>query len=542
MRTHQVFFCKRVIHQILIKSGAGLVILALIVLFSSADKVVDNDSGVKNPNVLFIAVDDLNDWIGFLDNRSGIKTPNLDSLCQEGLLFTNAHCSQAVCAASRNSLLSGLHPSSTGWYGSIRAMQNTYGEVMKDNKMMPQYFKDNGYRTLAAGKIFHNGVSDYPEMTDLFWDDYAPHWWDSIPPDIKRNGFGYGGRMFYPFPEGGGQLIRYYGPSYNKGHSLCGGPVKRNDMPGGKMYDERIAEWGIEQLRRDHDKPFFLALGFIRPHVPYTAPEKYFEMYDPDSSVLPEVPLNEMEDIPVIGKAIAYGMTENGDHYDVVKIPGMWSELVRSYQACISFTDEQIGRVLDELRKSKYADNTIIVLWSDNGQHLGEKSHWRKQSLWQESTHVPLIISVPGMGNGGQKCSRTVTLLDLYPTLIDLCGLTENPHLQGNSIVPLIKNPQSQWPYYALSVWEYKNYAVTGERWRYISYRDGTEELYDHIIDPGEHTNLSGYPEYEKIIRQLKKQLPSSDALPAGMQVWKGDNISNRIKQWEAEGIPQWLE
>jgi arylsulfatase A-like enzyme len=542
MKTNQILFRKRIINSHLNNWIAGLLILVSIKFFASARKLVIGDSEKKNPNVLFISVDDLNDWIGCLNNNYGVKTPNLDALAQEGLLFTNAYCSQAVCTASRNSLLSGLHPSSTGWYGSVRDMQRTYREVMKENKMMPQYFRDNGYKTLAAGKIFHNGVSDYPELTDSFWNEHAPHWWDSISPEIKRNGFGYGGRMFYPFPEGGGQLIRYYGKSYNKGHSLCGGPVKRENMPDGKMYDEQIADWGIEQLRRNHEKSFFLALGFIRPHLPYTAPEEYFEMYDPDSLIIPEIPENEMEDIPIIGKAIAYGMTENGDYHDVVNVPGMWSELVHSYLACISFTDAQIGRVLDELSRSKYADNTIVVLWSDNGQHLGEKKHWRKQALWQESTHVPLIISVPGIANGGQQCSRTVTLLDLYPTLIDLCRLPENPYLQGNSIVPLIKNPRSPWPYYALSVWDYKNYAVTGERWRYISYRDGTEELYDHNNDPGEHKNLADYPEYEKIIRQLKKHLPASEELPAGDQQWKGDNISDRIKQWEAEGIPQWLE
>lgn len=519
-------------------------LLTLIALFgiTGSPVAVPGEATDDRPNVLFIAIDDLNDWIGCMNNTLGVKTPNLDALAEMGVLFTNAHCSQAVCAASRNSVLSGLHPATTGWYASVGDMRMTYEETMKGNLMLPQYFRINGYKTMAAGKIFHNGVSDYPDLTYMFWDEYAPSWWDSIPVDIKRNGYGYGGNMFYPFPEGGGQLIRHFGPSYNKGHSLCGGPLAEEDIPQGEMYDERIAKWGVEQLKKDQEKPFLLALGFIRPHVPYTAPAEFFDLYEPDSLMIPDVPLDEMKDIPVMGKAIAFGMTQNGDHHDVLQVPGLWNELLHSYLASISFMDAQVGKVLDALNKSKYANNTVIVLWSDHGQHLGEKKHWRKQALWQESTQVPLIIAVPSMDNAGKRCSRAVTLLDLYPTLTDLCGLPQNNALQGNSLTRLIKDPDSDWPYYALTVWRYKNYSVTGERWRYIKYRDGTEELYDHLKDPGEHINLANDDRYIDVKLELQKQLPLSDALPAGMEEWEGDQISRMIDRFKSSGIPRWLE
>ncbi len=492
------------------------------------------------PNVLFISIDDLNDWQGSLGGNSQAITPSLDKLSQEGLLFTNAHCSQAVCTASRNSLLSGLHPSNSGWYGSIPAMRNTFDQVMGENKMLPQYFKDNGYKTMAVGKIFHAGVSDYKDRTEDFWDMTAPDY--KVPKDLKDLGDGYGGTKFYPFPAERSQIVTHYGDEFADGHSLCWGALEREDMPGGKMFDELISEWAVERLSEDHEKPFFLAVGFVRPHVPYTAPKEYFDLYNLDEIEIPEVPDDDMSDIPLLGKSIAYGTIQTGDHYAVVNLSDTyWKELVYAYLACMSFVDDQLGKVLEALENSKYADNTIVVLWSDHGQHLGEKKHWRKQALWEESTKVPLIFKVPGEKNGATS-ERVVSLLDIYPTLVELCGLPPAEKLEGNSLVPLIENPEKEWDKPVLSTWYYGNHSVRTENWRYIHYRDGGEELYDHTEDPGEHKNLAGDPEYSDVIAELQKSLPTENVLPAGTDEWKGDKLDRRAESWlKNDSIPVWL-
>ena len=496
----------------------------------------------SKPNVLFISIDDLNDWEGALNGHPQAITPNLDRLFEQGVLFTNAHCSQAVCTASRNSLLSGIHPTTSGWYSSIGAMRKTYDQVMQDHKMLPQHFKDNGYKTLAVGKIFHQGVSDYKDRTDDFWDETAPDY--KVPKDLKDRGDGYGGTKFYPFPKNGSQIINHYGEDFDNGHSLCWGALDREDMPGGKMFDELISEWAVAKLKEDHEKPFFMAVGFVRPHVPYTAPKEYFDLYNLEDIIIPEVPDDEMTDIPNMGKSIAYGTIKTGDHYAVVNLSdSYWKEMVYGYLACISFVDDQAGKVIEALESSKYADNTIVVLWSDHGQHLGEKKHWRKQALWEESTKVPLYFKLPGQKAKGLTSKRVVSLLDIYPTLVELCDLPEANKLQGESLVPLINNPEMEQERFVLSTWYYKNHAVRSENWRYIHYRDGSEELYNHQTDPGEHTNLASDPQYAQIIAEHKKWLPVKDALPATTTEWKGDKLDKRINEWVAnDSIPLWLK
>lgn len=525
-------------------------VFILLVLFLAACTASQNTEEQAKPNVLFISIDDLNDWVGSLEGHSQVITPNMDRLFEQGVLFTNAHCSQAVCTASRNSLLSGIHPTTSGWYSSTASMRKNYDEVMADHMMLPEYFKSNGYNTYATGKIFHSGESDYPDKTDDFWTEYSPHFWDNMEEHIIKAGFGYRGRMFFPFPKDGGQLVQLYGEDtinnyykpINRFYSLCGGPLDEGDIPEKGMYDEQIADWAINKLDSQQDKPFFMAVGFIRPHVPYTAPRKYFDLYDKNNIKVPVIPEDEFNDIPLIGKSIAFGRTPRGGWYDVKRKPEILPELVHSYLACVSFVDDQIGRVLDALEKSPYADNTIVVLWSDHGQHLGEKRHFRKQALWEESTRVPLYFKGPG-----QKIKaindRAVSLLDIYPTLVELCNLPDAPKLEGNSLVPLLENPKTKWDKPVLSTWYYKNHAVRSNDWRYIQYRDGTEELYSHQNDPGEHTNLAGDPQFAEIIAQHKKSLPATNALPAGKKEWTGDNLDRRIEDWESNGsIPEWLK
>ncbi len=521
-----------------------LIRILLPILFFSACHKDD-----KQPNVLFISVDDLNDWIGAMGDPQAI-TPNMDRLFDQGVLFTNAHCNQAVCTASRNSLLSGLYPSTTGWYASTNDMKLNFEEVMKDNLMLPEYFRRNGYKTMGVGKVFHNGLSDFGmEKKKDFWTEAGPTFWKEMEPHIKEAGFGYRGWMFYPFPKDGGQLVQSYGEDVinneyresNRFYSLCGGPLDKEDIPKGGMYDENIADWGISKLQENYDNPFFLAVGFIRPHVPYAVPRKYFDLYDPEKIIMPEIPEDEMSDIPMMGKSIAYGYSPRGGWGDVKAEEKIHKELVHSYLASVSFVDDQIGRLLDAFVKSEYADNTIIVFWSDHGQHLGEKCHFRKQALWEESTHVPFFIKLPKSKVKGH-CDEAVSLIDIYPTLVEACNLPVNTKNEGVSLLPQLHDVSAEREHPVLSVWKYKNYAVRSKDFRYIQYRDGSEELYDHRTDPNEHYNLAQNAEFKNIIAELKKSIPQEHALPAGKEDFTGDNLDKLIEKWEKSSIPIWLE
>ena len=244
-----------------------------------------------------------------------------------------------------------------------------------------------------------------------------------------------------------------------------------------------------------------------------------------------------------MGKAIAYGYTPKGGWGDVSAKEEILPELVQSYLACVTFVDEQIGKVLDALEKSPNGKNTIIVLWSDHGQHLGEKRHFRKQALWEEATRVPLYFNVPNNKNNGQKSSQVVSLLDVYPTLAELCKLPVLPKLEGKSLVPFINDPSKKEDRSILTTWYYKNHAVRSNDWRYIQYRNGGEELYNHKTDPGEHINLANNPEYAEVIKAHKKWLPKQDAIPAGSKTWKGDKLDKLVRKWETnDSIPVWLK
>jgi arylsulfatase A-like enzyme len=410
--------------------------LSTLGLFACQEATPSQQTAAK-PNVLFISIDDLNDWIGPMQGHPQARTPNLDRLMERGMLFTNAHASQPVCTASRNSLLSGKHPLNSGWYTSTGAMRKSYDEVMAGSMFLSEYFRAHGYYTMSVGKVAHRGESDFKDKTDQYWDKYAPHFWDDMEDYVREAGYGYRGVKFYPFPKEGGQLIELYGKDKDRAgilnlldstgnfHSLCGGALDPEDLPEQGMYDVQIADWAIEQLAQPQDSPFFLATGFLRPHVPYAVPRSYFDLYDPSELILPEIPEEEMADIPMMGKAIAYGYTPRGGWYDVQQKENMLRDLVHAYLASVSFVDEQVGRVLDALENSPHAGNTLVVVWSDHGQHLGEKRHFRKQALWEEASRVPLFFFDPRNPKAG-ICDEPASLLDLYPTLLDLCGLPAN--------------------------------------------------------------------------------------------------------------------
>jgi arylsulfatase A-like enzyme len=391
------------------------------------------------PNILFIAVDDLNDWVGCLDGDSQTHTPNIDRLASRGMLFTNAHCQGTMCNPSRISLLWGLRPSTTGFYDNHYHVAK-HPEFVKSHVSLPAHFAASGYKTLTAGKVFHGGT------------------------DVKQ--------QFHVVGPRSGQWLKGLDKNVQnkpKGwHSTWDfGP---QDYAKSKFTDHIVATWATEQLSIQHSKPFFLALGFYRPHVPFFPPRDVYDSLD--DVQMPPVDDNDWSDIPDAARRVSMSNLKIPTH-DWMREKGRWQEAVKCYLACVRWTDEQLGRVLDALDEGPHAKNTIIVLFSDHGYHLGEKQRWSKFSLWERTTHVPLIISVPDGIKG--KTNKPVELLSLYPTLIDLCELPENPKLEGVSLRPLLQDPHADWKHVAVSTLGQNNHAVRDARWRFIQYADGSE-------------------------------------------------------------------
>jgi len=439
--------------------------------FMLSNRVLEVQVTHKPYNVLFIAIDDLNDWIGCLGGHPDAKTPNLDRLAEMGVLFTNAHCSAPACNPSRASLMTGILPSTSGVYQN----QDRWRDFLPDAVTLPQHFMANGYKAIGRGKIYHGNWQDSPGG----WDEYISK--GSDPPPLKTD-------------------PRYMNPISN----IEWGPVDGTEED---MDDYKVAVWAAEQLGKKSDDPFFLACGFYKPHLKWCVPAEYFDMFPPDKVALPNIDENDLDDIPPVGVDMAKPET----HEKIVELDA-WSDGVAAYLACGTFVDRQIGRVLDALETSPHRDNTIVVLWSDHGWHLGEKLHWKKFALWEEATHNILMMVVPGLTRAGSKCHRSVTMLDIYPTLIDLCRLSANNALQGVSLTPLLKDPNVEWSRPALTTHKRNNHSIRSHRWRYIRYNDGTEELYDHESDELEWNNLlwpeSPDPQHRQIADDLANWLP----------------------------------
>lgn len=431
--------------------------------------------GKKKPHVLFISIDDLNDWTGLLGGHVQARTPNLDRFAGQGVSFDNAHCAAPACNPSRASTLLGLRPSTTGIYNNQQSMRASQPEALT----LPQHFRANGYTALASGKIFHVGD---PKSWDEAWPS-ACEWPDNKPSHKPKLDKG-------------------------KGHKVKGafawGPSPGGD---GKHSDDRVADWVIKQLKAKHDGPFLLACGFFRPHLPWFVPKKYFDLYPLDQIVMPTVKATDLDDVPAAGKR----MVNIEQHEKIVK-SGEWPAAVQAYLASLTFADRQLGRVLEALENSRYADNTVVVLWSDHGWALGEKLHWKKFALWEECTRIPFVWRAPGVTKKGGRSPRAVSLLDLAPTLADLAGIEPLPAWEGQSLKPLLESPQASWSGVALTTQGRKNHAVRDDRYRYIRYADGSEELYDHDQDPHEFDNLAHKGQGGGIIERLSKHLPAKDA------------------------------
>ena len=422
------------------------------------------------PNILMICVDDLNDWVGCLGGNPEVKTPNIDALAALGRNFSNAHCAVPVCSPSRVSIMSGLHATSTGSY----ELGPSYQSIRRLDEVpcMQEYFKRHGYTTLAGGKVLHHG--------------FTGRLASAIDETLHRRKGG-------PRPK---QQMNWKG-------AWDWGAFPETDA---EMYDYQLAQNAARALGRDFDKPFFMSVGLFRPHVPLFVPPKWYAMYDPAKITLPKAPLSDMEDIPGNFK----DMSQIAPTPDEVKQNGKWRALVHAYYASVSFVDMCVGEVMKGLDSGPHRDNTIVVLWSDHGFHFGEKQHLAKRTLWEESTRVPFIIAGPGIKPG--SCREAVSLLDVYPTLVELCELPANAQLEGLSVVPQLKDPAASRERPALISSYFGNHAIRTRDWRYIRYGDGAEELYDHRSDATEYTNLAQSASHREIVEKLAKWLPQNPA------------------------------
>jgi arylsulfatase A-like enzyme len=447
---------------------------------SVAPRAIAQQAAAK-PNVLFIAIDDLNDWVGCLGGHPDTKTPHLDALAARGVNFTNAHCPAPLCNASRAALMTGVRPSTSGVYENPQPWRQS--PALKNAVTIPQHFMAHGYTAMGSGKIYHGAFPDPPS-----WNDFAP--------SQQRNVFG------NPNPPG-----RPLNGIPNAAH-FDWGPV---DVDDSAMGDTKTVQWVASQLAEKHDKPFFLACGLTRPHLPWYVPKKYFERFPLDKLRLPEVKEDDLKDVPEVARQIA---RPTGDHAKVIR-HDQWRKAVQAYLAAVSFCDERIGQLMTAFDASPHRDDTIIVLWSDHGWHLGEKLHWRKFSLWEESTRNLLFIIAPGVTKPGTLCDAPVNLIDIYPTLIDLCGLSPPPkQIESTSLLPLLKDAKTAWDRPSLCTFRKGNHSLRSRRYRYTRYHDASEELYDHQTDPNEWTNLADRPEHEALKKELAKHFPSSNADP----------------------------
>jgi len=422
------------------------------------------------PNVLFIAIDDLNHWVGHLGRNAQTKTPNIDRLAKLGVTFTRAYCTAPACNPSRASLMSGQRPSTTGCYDNG---QNWRPGISED-KLLNSHFARAGYRVYGAGKIYH-GAGD----RGGHWDDYFPGAGKGLQRHPSARNDGVGGIQFYPLAN------------------------TDEEMP-----DHGVVSYCIEKLNEKSDRPFFLACGLVKPHMPFSVPKKWFDMFPLETIQLPPHREDDLDDVPPSGVRMA---RPEGDHAAILK-SGRWKEAVQAYLATIAFCDSQVGRLLDAWEKSPERDNTIICLWSDHGWSLGEKSHWRKFALWEEPTRTVFVWKVPGVTGPGGVCGRPVDYANIYPTLCTVTGLPKPAHLEGYDMTPLLKDPKAAWDHPAVTTHGLKNHTVRTEGWRYIRYTNGEEELYDETADPFEYTNLAQKPEQAARKTELARFLPKTDA------------------------------
>ena len=487
-------------------------LLALTCSTQAAQHLAEtNDpASARHPNVLFIVIDDLNDWVGCLHGHPQVQTPNMDRLAARGTLFSNAHVQSPLCNPSRSSVLTGLRPGSTGIYGLAPGFRSV--DATRNCVSLPQYLGQHDYFTAIFGKVYHDG---------------------SIPPKLQKNEVNvWGPAPYSKFPN-----QKYVNtPDAMKAVDWGIFPADDHEQP-----DWITADNAIAQLKsRPKDKPFFLGVGFRLPHVPLFVTQKWFDLYPPEDQItLPPQQDKDRDDVPPFAWYLNWKLPE--PRLSWLKKEHQWRPLVRSYLASTTFMDSQLGRMLEALDASGETSNTIIVLWSDNGWHLGEKDITGKNSLWERSTHVPLIFAGPGVASGA-KCTQPVELLDIYPSLIDLCGLPPKSGLEGHSLAPQLKDANATRPWPAITSHNPGNDSIRTEQWRFIRYADGSQELYDERKDPNEWNNVVADPEKAPIIRELSQWLPKDKPLAPGSKSRTLEKVGG-VWLWEGKPvIPEELE
>jgi arylsulfatase A-like enzyme len=444
----------------------------------------------KKPNVLFIVIDDMNDWTTLLDKSNPIKVPNMERLAARGMLFSRGYCVVPGCNPSRAAVLTGYRPETTQCFDN--GGKSDWYKTRPDAITLPQYFRNNGYQAKGAGKIFHfTAGGDDPRGTSHSWDDFQKL-----------------AKTKSPHLNGYTKATEWHlaNESYDWGETEV------------RQGDEEMFDYVAKRMDEKWDKPMFLAAGIFRPHLPFYASSEFFKLYPLDKVVMPPMPANDLNDVPEAGRKMAGReafIFKNTVKYQPPNTRSL-QRMVQSYQAASSYADSLVGQLLDKLDASGKADNTIIVLWSDNGYHLGDKGSCVKFTLWEKGTHIPFIIVAPGVTKPGSRCETPVSLLDIYPTLLELAGLPAKTDNEGYSLMPLIKDPKTAWSHPAIMTMGPGNKAIRTAQWRYIRYSNGSEELYDEYKDPWEWTNLAGKTEQAEVIKELRALLPSDkiDATP----------------------------
>ena len=455
------------------------------------------------PNIVFISIDDLNDWVGFLGYEQ-VKTPHMDRLAARGFSFSNAHCPAPVCGPSRTAILSGMRPVTSGIYDNNIKFSRDLPQVVS----LPEHFKKNGYQVYGIGKLFHGSTANVPTTA---FDAYGGKLGSAAPftsSDLqisKQNPYHEISKLGKTFklPLNGMPADRYW----SRANTFDWGPV---DLPDSLFSDRQSVDWSIDKLHKIKDQPFLLTLGFERPHQPLFNPKRFHDMYPLTEVELPKTPADDLRDLPQRAKQLALYPKTSGKHETVVKYE-QWENAVASYLASVSFVDELVGDLVKALETLKLNKNTWIVLWSDHGWHLGEKSHWGKATGWYRSTRVPFLIIPPAGSTDYNKAieiKNMVNLLDLAPTLADIAGIPKKISWEGRSLMPLLSEEASDWEEVSLTTFSIGSHTISTPDWQLISYFDGSFELYDLVNDPNQFKNIADLPESKIVVEQLKKHIP----------------------------------
>ncbi|MCH2226443.1 MAG: sulfatase [Candidatus Caenarcaniphilales bacterium] len=456
------------------------IFLLLVLLFPLANNCLVLQASAKK-NILFIAIDDLNDMVPILDQGAIVKTPNIDKLASKSTVFTNAFASSTLCNPSRFSLLTGLKPSTTGVYLNISnslLLEDEYLNIMT-------YLRQHDYQTIGVGKIFHG-----TQNQESAWDIYHGY---------HKNRF-----------------------ATRKSHNKW--PVNWG-VVNDKFLDQRdelVTDKALEYISKKFEQPTFLAVGFHNPHLPWFYTKEIYDKHAIPLSKIhkPEEPEYILSDLPKSARtlAIQYNIFDQSNYHEKVIDAHEWKRAIQAYLVGVAYMDEKLGELLEAFYASPNFEDTIVVLWSDHGYHLGEKKHWNKHGLWEKTTHILLMFSFPQR----QKIvnNSVVSLLDVFPTIIDFLGLPKLDQLEGNSLMPIMFASNADWDNHALTTMDYKNHSVRGIRWRYTRYKDGSEELYDKKFDQREFYNLAENKSLKQVKKRLKKFLPEDNHKPIPEEVF----------------------